>query len=106
MNKLRTHILEGGRSDSIILELPSADTEHVVGIIDCSSFTRTKKYLVDQNIHPDRIQFVVATHPHGDHIKGLSKLLEWFKNSDVPVQLFLDSGYNGNPIDSYFFLFA
>lgn len=104
MNQLRTHILDVGRADSIILELPSADTEHVMGIIDCSSFPRTKQYIMDHNIHPDRVQFVVATHPHGDHIKGLPDLLKWFKSSGVPVELFLDSGYEGNAIESYILL--
>lgn len=101
MSPLRTHILDVGRGDSIIIELPSKNSERVIGIIDCYIYEKTKQYLENNGIQPDRVQFVVATHPHRDHVLGIKKLLNMFKTNGVQIQLFLDSGYENNPIPSY-----
>ncbi|MFX1368556.1 MAG: ComEC/Rec2 family competence protein [Promethearchaeota archaeon] len=94
---LRTHILNVGRADSIILELPRDDGATVLGFIDCCDFQMTQQYLIDNGLDtPDLVQFVVATHPHYDHIGGIQELLEMFQNNPagpIPVYMFWDSGH-------------
>ncbi|MGY5872314.1 MAG: MBL fold metallo-hydrolase [Candidatus Thorarchaeota archaeon] len=91
MSNLKTHILKVGRGDSIIIELPRDDGEKVLGFIDCYDFDITKKYLEDNGLDdPHEVQFVVATHPHYDHIGGLQELLEMFKGK---IYMFWDSGF-------------
>ncbi len=94
MPVLRTHILNVGRADTIILELPRDDNKKVIGIIDCCDFALTKQYLERKGLDkPDLVQFMVATHPHYDHIGGMQELLEMFVNNGTEVYMFLDSGY-------------
>lgn len=97
MPSLRTHILDVGRGDNIIFELPRDDGLQVLGFIDCCDFATTEQYLIDKGLdNPDLVQFVVATHPHFDHIGGMQDLLEMFENNPagaIPVYMFWDSGY-------------
>ncbi|MFW9835519.1 MAG: ComEC/Rec2 family competence protein [Candidatus Thorarchaeota archaeon] len=88
---LTTHILKTGRGDSIVLELPREDDKLVLGFIDCHEFPVLEEYLRINNLdNPDLVQFIVATHPHYDHIGGLQQLLE--KYGDI-TYMFWDSGY-------------
>ncbi|MBS7614926.1 MBL fold metallo-hydrolase [Candidatus Bathyarchaeota archaeon] len=48
------------------------------------------KYLQDLGI--TRIDFVVATHPHADHIGGLIKVLEEYNSTSAPV--IIDCGFD------------
>jgi competence protein ComEC len=102
MTNLHTHILSVGRGDSIIIQLPSDDGRTVIGIIDCYIYNKTKDYLEDNGIWPDEVRFMTATHPHDDHVLGLQRLLGKFAADNIPVGLFIDSGYefsNTNYVD-------
>lgn len=91
---LRTHILDVGHGDSIILELPNSANETVLCFIDCYQFDETERYMNKHNIQPDVVKLVVATHPHRDHILGLKRLLEHFEGAGIPVSMFWDSGHD------------
>ncbi|MCP8322690.1 MAG: MBL fold metallo-hydrolase [Candidatus Methylarchaceae archaeon HK02M2] len=89
MRVLKVHILDVGHGDTIILEMPKGKKEKIFGVIDCVKFEeKIKKYLED--LGAEKLAFVVATHPHEDHIGGIQKLLEAYENK---VGEFWDSGY-------------
>ena len=88
---LTTHILNTGRGDCIVLELPRDDGELHLGIIDCHEFPVLDEYLAVNGLdNPDKVEFVVATHPHYDHIGGLLELLKKFEGK---IKMFWESGY-------------
>lgn len=88
---LKTHILKTGRGDSIVLELPRDDGRLHLGFIDCHEFHVLEEYLEKNELDiPDRVDFIVATHPHYDHIGGLLDLLKKYEDR---VYMFWDSGY-------------
>ena len=88
---LKTHILKTGRGDSIVLELPRDDGKLVLGFIDCHEFPVLEEYLEKNELDkPDEVQFIVATHPHYDHIGGLQSLLEKYGDK---TYMFWDSGF-------------
>lgn len=93
MAVLRTHILDVGHGDTIILELPNDAGEKVIVVIDCCDSQATQTYLAGKDITPNRVPLVIATHPHEDHIGGLQDLLKTWKDAGIEVEMFWDSGY-------------
>ena len=85
------HFLNVGFGDNIIIELPT-DSNGVrkYGIVDCKNGGKTISYL--DHFHPNgrrRLEFVCATHPHYDHISGISAI---FRSDYCPLE-FWDSGF-------------
>ena len=107
---LKIHIFDVGHGDSIIIEFPNQKT---FGIIDCCYCEKTnckedsnlhnnnkepkaltflrKKISIDKNFE---IEFVCLTHPHYDHYKGYSVLLNWLKINNIPIKQFWDFGFS------------
>lgn len=74
-NKLELHFLDVGQADSILAMLPNGQTM----LIDAASGSDGGKiaaYLRKQGI--ERLNYVVATHPHKDHIGGLDTIVSGF----------------------------
>lgn len=69
------HFIDVGQGDACLLELPSGETMLIDGG-DRSAFNTLKEYLEDQYIH--RIDYLIATHPHADHIGGLIGIVDQF----------------------------
>jgi len=89
VRNLKVHILDVGHGDTIIIEMPIGKKDKIFGVIDCIKFEeKIKRYLED--LGAKRLAFVVATHPHEDHIGGIQKLLQAYKDN---VGEFWDSGY-------------
>lgn len=89
MRELRVHILDVGHGDTIILEIPIGEKDKIFGIVDCIKFEeKVRDYL--GNLGVEKLAFVVATHPHDDHIEGIRPLLETYEGR---VDEFWDSGY-------------
>ena len=74
-DNLKVHFLDVGQGDSIFIELPDKETmlidagesKYSQGIID---YIKKSGY--------DRIDYLVATHPHSDHIGGMAKVINAF----------------------------
>jgi competence protein ComEC len=79
---LTVNFLDVGQGDSILLEYNGK-----VMLIDAGDQGEVvSDYLKGQGI--STLDYVVATHPHSDHIGGMNKVLNNFK-----VEHFVDSGY-------------
>ncbi len=81
---LTVHFLDVGRGDSILLEYDGKSILIDAGESDQGEVV--SDYLKDQGI--SKLDYVVATHPHSDHIGGMVDVLNNFK-----VEHFIDSGY-------------
>ena len=77
--KLKAHFIDGGQADSILLEC-----EGSYALID-AGYPQSGKIVVDylKELGVSRLDLVVGTHPHGDHIGGLPKVLKEFKADNI-----------------------
>lgn len=70
---LTVHYLDVGQGDSIFIELPTAETM----LIDASLSAYGNgiaEYIEEQGY--SKIDYLVATHPHADHIGGMRKVIQ------------------------------
>lgn len=72
---LKVHFLDVGQADSTLLELPNSE----VALIDGGN-KGDGKFLVNyiKNLDIEKIDYIIATHPHADHIGGLLEVIETF----------------------------
>ena len=72
---LRVHFIDVGQADSIFLELPDGKTM----LIDAGNPENASDIIsYIGKLGYDSLEFVVATHPHADHIGGMAEVLEYF----------------------------
>ncbi|WP_352404471.1 ComEC/Rec2 family competence protein [Sporanaerobacter acetigenes] len=74
---LKVHYIDVGQGDSIFIQLPNGQTSLIDGGPGSSSKT-VVNYLKKQNVK--KIDYLVVTHPHEDHIGGLPEVI---KNFDI-----------------------
>ena len=81
---LTVHVLGAGKGESIVLRLPDGRW----GVVDCYAGSvadpltnPTLQFLSEQGA--TELEFLCLTHPHDDHFRGMSQLLETF-----PVRYF------------------
>jgi hypothetical protein len=77
--QLNVHVFGASQGESLILELPDAKW----GVIDCfasalsdPAANPTYKFLESRKVK--ELEFLCLTHPHDDHFRGMSQLLESF----------------------------
>lgn len=97
---LAIHFLNVGLGDSIILEFPAASSgNREYGLVDCNDSDKALDYLGKLLGRPTgstdkiRLKFICATHPHSDHIRGISKVME-----NTVCEEFWDSGFRHNSL--------
>jgi len=82
---LRVSFIDVGQGDSELVQTPRGKAI----LIDAGEVDREDdvvRYLKSQRIR--QLDYVIATHPHSDHIGGMKTVLKSF-----PVRQFLDSGF-------------
>jgi competence protein ComEC len=70
--QLKVHFINVGQGDSIMIQLPGGQTM----LIDAGPSDSVVSYLNQQNIK--KINYLVATHPHADHIGGMAAVIRAF----------------------------
>lgn len=85
---LCVHVLNVGDGDSIVIQFPEIDGSRKFAVVDCYTSKKTLDYL--SKLGANELEFVCATHPHYDHIAGISKLLATFNGK---VREYWDSGF-------------
>lgn len=73
-NNMITHFIDVGQGDCILVQVNNKNL-----LIDSGTSDSTQKlirYLKKNNIK--KLDYVVATHPHDDHIGGMSKIIKTF----------------------------
>src|SRR5699024_8777060 len=81
---MQVHFIDVGQGDSILIQSPSGKNM----LIDAGTKSNVPKvvsFLKSKGV--STLDYVVATHPHADHIGGLIAVLNNFK-----VNQFVDSG--------------
>jgi competence protein ComEC len=73
---LIVHFIDVGQGDSIFIQLPNGETSLIDGGTRASG-ENVVKYLKEQNV--EKIDYLIATHPHEDHIGGLPKVVKNFE---------------------------
>jgi competence protein ComEC len=79
---LKVHVLDVGQGDAILIEAPG---DKRVLVDAGTSGAGVVGMLRDLGI--DRLDLVIATHPHADHIGGIVKVL-----GGIPVGMYVDNG--------------
>ncbi len=75
-NLLKVHYLDVGQGDSIFIELPNNETM----LIDAAESYQSENiinYL--KNLNYQKIDYIIGTHPHTDHIGGLKDIINTFE---------------------------
>lgn len=80
LGALKAHFIDVGQGDSEFLELPDGKTM-LVDAGEASAGDKVVSYI--RGLGHDRIDYVVATHPHADHIGGLPAVLSAFEVGQV-----------------------
>ena len=80
LTNLKVHYIDVGQGDAIFIELPNQE----VMLID-AGIERYGAVVADyiQNLGYSSIQYLIASHPHSDHIGGLSYILEHFSIQQI-----------------------
>lgn len=70
--ELKIHFLDVGQADSTLIELPNGHTMLIDGGNNNDS-DMIIKYLKEKDI--EKIDYLIGTHPHEDHIGGLDDII-------------------------------
>jgi beta-lactamase superfamily II metal-dependent hydrolase len=81
---LTVHFIDVGQGDSILLE--HGDDTMLIDSGEIGKGDDVATFVKSEGIKS--LDYVVATHPHSDHIGGMSVIL-----NDFPIMHFVDSGY-------------
>lgn len=83
---LKLHFIDVGQGDSILIEAPGGENILLDGGDRADKIAvKIINYLKDQNIK--KLDYIISTHPHADHIGGLADIIDHFE-----VKTILDSG--------------
>jgi len=100
-DNLTAHYLDVGQADATVIEFPNGE----VMVIDTGDWRDSGSdviaFLEARGI--DRIDHLVATHPHADHIGGHAEVIEWAEREGEGVGRAYDSGvaHTSNTYEEY-----
>lgn len=77
---LKIHYIDVGQADSIFIELPNSETMLIDGGNN-EDGDLVVNYI--KNLNYDKINYLIGTHPHEDHIGGLDDVINSFDISSI-----------------------
>ncbi len=92
---LSVHYIDVGQGDCILIS--SKGTNVLVDCGESSESDKVIKYLSDLNI--DKLDYVVGTHPHSDHMGGMSEIVKAFDIGEFIIPHLADDDF---PTTVYF----
>jgi competence protein ComEC len=84
--ELEVHFQDVGQASSILIKGPEKNL--LIDAAEDSEGDDVIRYIHEQGI--DRLDYVIATHPHADHIGGLDEVLEEFEIGQVLMPVIPD----------------
>jgi len=83
---IKIHYIDVGQGDSIFIELPNSET----ALIDAGT-SKSGNQIISyiKNLGYSSINYIIATHPHADHIGSMKKVIENFEVEQMflpPIQ--------------------
>lgn len=85
--ELEVHFIDVGNADCIFIR--QQDKTLLIDAGESTTYDRVKDYLLDYGV--TRLDMVVATHPHADHIGGMPFILEDFEVGQFIMSFMPDS---------------
>jgi beta-lactamase superfamily II metal-dependent hydrolase len=84
------------QGDSIILQWNKPDGTKGLGIVDCNLDSKYENQVVKhiEIIDPEKIDFVILTHPHDDHYSGFLELFKYIEDKKLKCSYFIHSCSN------------
>ena len=79
-NSFAVHYIDVGQGDSSLIRFPNGKTM-LIDAGENSKGETVAEYLKDNDI--DKIDFLVGTHPHSDHIGGLDVVIDNFEIGEI-----------------------
>ena len=76
-DQFEVSVIGPGFGEAIVIHFGNGRWATVDSCIDTDGKCAPLEYLKSIGVKPEQIEFVVATHWHQDHIRGLPLLLEW-----------------------------
>lgn len=77
---LKIHYLDVGQGDSTLIELPNGETM-LIDAAEKSEASKIIQYIKDLGYN--KINYIIGTHPHTDHIGGLASIIESFEVGSI-----------------------
>lgn len=82
VNSLQIAFLDVGHGDTIVISFEEKHVKKGI-IIDCNDAITTKNYVINNNIQV--IDYIVITHLHRDHYKGINQLIDLLKKNNIKI---------------------
>ncbi len=74
-SKLKVHYIDVGQGDSIFIELPN-NRSMLIDAGESKYFSTINSYI--KSLGYNKINYIVATHPHADHIGAMASIIDEF----------------------------
>ncbi len=79
-NEIFVHFIDVGEADSAFIEFPDGKTM-LIDAGETENGEEVASYIKSRNC--DKIDFVIGTHPHADHIGGLKYIITEFETGEI-----------------------